>query len=526
MIKLRFVFFIVFVFVILIPIQQYLKLSEQRDLFVEASQIRSQSSEKIIAPRKTIVDRNQNDLAISIQRPTLIFKTDADKEKIINFANDNSKIIFLNAYKRLYFESNIDQKFISEAQEFCGCTIIREDLFRRYYPYGSIAGTVVGFAGADGGLDGVEELFNSSLDAEIKEDFFIRSAKGQKTFGNLESFNLEKEKLTLTLDITLQYKLFEELKKAIVDSKAAGGFALIMDSKNGDILAMASYPSFNPNNSSRVLKRNRLMEDFYEPGSLIKPFTIAGALEMKLIEKDTVIDTNPGYVTLSNIRRSEAGGKNFGEIMPDEIIYHSSQVGTAKVAIKFSDDQLKNNLRRFGFGEFLEMDLSLSNPGTILDAPKLYEIDKASMGYGYSLEVNSLQIARAYSVFANKGLLIEPRISIDDSFQPKKVLDAEIADYVLKALRDTVLIGTASDLSKNSVEIAGKTGTTNKYIQGEGYAQGRYQSSFASIFPYSDPKYIMIVTIDEPDPNKYFGGDVSAPVVSVMAEFLERLKYL
>ena len=526
MIKLRFVFLIVFVFVILVPIQQYLNLSEQRDLFVEASQIRSQSSEKIIAPRKTIVDRNQNDLAISIQRPTLIFKTDADKEKIINFANDNSKIIFLNANKRLYFESNIDQKFISEAREFCGCTIIREDLFRRYYPYGSITGTVVGFAGADGGLDGVEELFNSSLDAEIKEDFFIRSAKGQKTFGNLESFNFEKEKLTLTLDITLQYKLFEELKKAIVDSKAAGGFALIMDSKNGDILAMANYPSFNPNNSSRVLKRNRLIEDFYEPGSLIKPFTIAGALEMKLIEKDTVIDTNPGYVTLSNIRRSEAGGKNFGEIMPDEIIYHSSQVGTAKVAIKFSDDQLKNNLRRFGFGEFLEMDLSLSNPGTILDAPKLYEIDKASMGYGYSLEVNSLQLARAYSVFANKGLLIEPRISFDDSFQPKKILDAEIADYVLKALRDTVLIGTASDLSKNSVEIAGKTGTTNKYIPGEGYAQGRYQSSFASIFPYSDPKYVMIVTIDEPDPNKYFGGDVSAPVVSVMAEFLERLKYL
>ena len=155
-------------------------------------------------------------------------------------------------------------------------------MFRRYYPYGSISGTVVGFAGADGGLDGVEKLFDSALKAEIKEDFFIRSAKGQKTFGNLKSFNLEEEKLALTLDITLQYKLFEELKKAIVDSKAMGGFALIMDSRNGDILAMASYPSFNPNNSSRVLKRNRLMEDFYEPGSLIKPFTIAGALEMKL----------------------------------------------------------------------------------------------------------------------------------------------------------------------------------------------------------------------------------------------------
>ncbi len=526
MFKLRLVFILIFVSTICIPLYQYFNLSKQRDLFVEASQKRSQYSQTIIAPRKTIVDRNQNELAISIKRPTLIFKSEVDKDRILEFSSNKSKDIFLSTNKRLYFESNIDQKFIDEAEIICSCIIIREDLYRRYYPYGSIAATVVGFSGPDGGLDGVEAIYNSSLQGDIKEDFFVRSAKGQKTLGDLETYIQKDEVLQLTIDITLQYKLFEELKNAIVDSKALGGFAVIMDAKNGDVLAMASYPSYNPNNSSRVLKRNRLISDFNEPGSLIKPFTIAGALDYGLIDKNTIIDTNPGYITLSNIQRSEAGGKNFGEIQPDEIIFYSSQVGTAKIAIKFSDDQLKSNLRRFGFGEFLRMDLSLTNPGTILDAQKLYDIDKASMGYGYSVEANSLQIARAYSVFANRGTMVEPRLSLSDEFERVQVLDPEIANYILNSLRDTVLIGTASSLSENIVEITGKTGTTNKFIQGEGYAEGRYQSSFASIFPHKDPQYIMIVTIDEPDPNKYFGGDVSAPVVGKMADFMLRLNYL
>jgi len=290
---------------------------------------------------------------------------------------------------------------------------------------------------------------------------------------------------------------------------------------------MASYPTFNPNDSSRIIEKNRLIDDFYEPGSLIKPFTVAGALQLNLIEKNTELDTNPGCITLSKYNRCEAGGKNFGKIYPHEVISNSSQVGTAMIAIKFSDQLLRDNLSQFGFGEHLNMNWTTSYPGLILDRPKLYEIDKASLGYGYSMAANSLQIARAYSVFANKGYMIEPKIKFDEEILRKKVLDEDIAIFILDALRDVILNGTAKNLQNTSINLAGKTGTSEKYIEGLGRAKdGRYLSSFASIFPYEDPKFIMVVTIDEPDPNNYFGADVAAPVVAKMSEFMKRLKLL
>ena len=260
---------------------------------------------------------------------------------------------------------------------------------------------------------------------------------------------------------------------------------------------------------------------------MVKPFTVAGALHFNLIDKQTELNTNPGCIILSKYKRCEAGGKNFGKIYPEEVIFNSSQVGTAMIAVKFSDQQLRENLRQFGFGEYLNMDWTTSYPGLILDRPKLYEIDRASLGYGYSMAANSLQIARAYSVFANKGYMIEPKIKFDEEVIRKKILDEDIAIFILDALREVVLNGTAKNLKNESVSLAGKTGTAEKYIEGVGRAKdGRYLSSFASIFPYEDPKFIMVVTIDEPDPNNYFGADVAAPVVAKMSQFLKRLKRL
>jgi cell division protein FtsI (penicillin-binding protein 3) len=334
------------------------------------------------------------------------------------------------------------------------------------------------------------------------------------------------EGLSLTLDTNLQFKLFDELKTAISDSKAKGGSAIIMDASSGDVLAMVSYPSFNPNNPQRVIERNRAIEDFYEPGSLIKPITVAGAIRLDLIKKNSIIDTNPGFITLSDIKRSEAGGKNFGNISLSEAISKSSQVGIAKISIKFSSDQIRENLRLFGFGEYLNINWLSNNSGIMIDAAKLYDIDKASLGYGYGLTSNSLQIARAYSAFANEGVMIEPKLYLEDEIIRKRVLTKSNADFILDSLRMTVLDGTASNLKDEEVEIAGKTGTSEKYIEGVGYASEKYISSFASIFPVQTPKYIMIVSIDEPDPNKYFGGDVSAPVVARISKYMKRLNYL
>ena len=187
---------------------------------------------------------------------------------------------------------------------------------------------------------------------------------------------------------------------------------------------------------------------------------------------------------------------------------------------------MRENLGQFGFGKELKMQWINNSTGKIIDNPKLYDIDKASLGYGYSLTSNSLQIARAYSVFANEGVMVEPRILPDIQSKRVRVLSKSNASFILDSLRMTVLDGTASNLKNERVEIAGKTGTSEKYIEGVGYASEKYISSFASIFPYNNPKFIMIVSIDEPDPNKYFGGDVSAPVVGKLSKFMMRLKYL
>ena len=527
MTKLR-LLFIIFFILLLIPGIRYFQLNQERDRYITASEARILASKVNIQPRKKILDRNGIELATDVLRPTLLFKNENDKQKALKILLEDSQDIFLNTKRRLYLENRVPKKILTRVQQACSCSPIREDTFKRYYPYGSIFGPVIGFSGTDGGLEGVEKVMEDSLVIDSSKSTFIRSNKGEKLYGNLDFYsNLENsDGLSLTLDTNLQFKLFEELKTAISDSKALGGSALIMDSVSGEILAMVSYPSFNPNNSQRVIERNRVIEDFFEPGSLIKPITVAGALKLNLIKKDSVIDTNPGFINLSGFKRSEAGGKNFGKILPSEIISKSSQVGIAKISIKFSSEQMRNNLRLFGFGEYLNINWLNNNNGRMIDAPRLYDIDKASLGYGYSLTSNSLQLARAYSAFANEGVMIEPKLFINDETIRKRVLTKSNASFILDSLRMTILEGTASNLKNEEVEIAGKTGTSEKYIEGVGYASEKYISSFASIFPAQKPKFIMIVSIDEPDPNKYFGGDVSAPVVARMTRFMKRLKYL
>ncbi len=525
--KLRFLFFI-FLILLLIPGYRYYQLNQERGLFLEAAEIRNIASEINQQPRKKILDRNGIELATDILRPTLLFKNEQNKNIAKDILDKRSQEIFLNTKRRIYLENNISKSVLSDIQKACSCVPIREETFKRYYPFGSIFSPVIGFSGTDGGLEGVEKVMDEDLVIDIRKSTFNQSGRGEKLYGQLEDFlNLgNDESLYLTLDANLQFKLFNELKEAISTSKAKGGSALIMNAKSGEILAMVSYPTFNPNSPNRVIERNKVVDDFFEPGSLIKPITVAGALKLGLVRKDSIIDTNPGFITLSGYKRSEAGGKNFGRISPSETISKSSQVGIAQIAIKFSSSEMRDNLGQFGFGKKLKMQWVNNYSGKIIDNPRLYDIDKASLGYGYSLTSNSLQIARAYSVFANEGVMIEPRILSDIKSERVRVISKSTASFILDSLRMTVLDGTASNLKDEKIEIAGKTGTSEKYIEGVGYASEKYISSFASIFPYKNPKFIMIVSIDEPDPNKYFGGDVSAPVVGRLSKFMMRLKYL
>ncbi|MFL2695720.1 MAG: peptidoglycan D,D-transpeptidase FtsI family protein [Gammaproteobacteria bacterium] len=527
MIKIRLIFVLIFVLFIL-PLIKYFQLKGQEERILKEGISRVYTEKEFTTPRRKILDRNSIELATDIRRDTFIFSSNAEKEKVIEFSNKRSIGIFLNANKRIWFQNPISSSFYNDSKEYCGCKIIREEKYRRYYPFGSVASTLLGFAGTEGGLEGVERVFNSRLLTKSEKRKFIKDARQRIVMGDINDFiDNEENSLTLTLDINLQYKLQEELEKAVAMSESNAGAAILLDSSNGDILAVANFPTYNPNDPERKITKNIAFNQFYEPGSLMKPVTIAGAIKYGHVDFQTSINTNPGRLLIPGKVITEAGGKNHGEISLTEVITLSSQVGTTKIGLQFDDRQIYENLENFGFGKNLNNNFT-NGSGKILIREKYQPTEKAAISYGYSVEVNTVQLARAYTVFANEGVMVEPKILLDEPAIKKQVITQENAKFILDALRTVVTQGTARRMKNIDVEIVGKTGTTEKYFpgKGKGYTDGKYVSSFAAIFPYENPKYVLAITFDEPDPNNYYGGTISAPLVRSFVSYLKRTNYL
>ncbi len=527
MIKIRLIFVLIFILFIL-PFVKYFQLKGQEERILKEGISRVYTEKEFTTPRRKILDRNSIELATDIRRDTFIFSSNAEKEKILEFSKKNSIEIFLNANKRIWFQNPISSNFYNDSKEYCGCKIIREEKYRRYYPFGSVASTLLGFAGTEGGLEGVERVFNSRLLTKSEKRKLIKDARQRIVMGDINDFiDNEENSLTLTLDINLQYKLQEELEKAVAMSESNAGAAILLDSSNGDILAVANFPTYNPNDPEREITKNIAFNQFYEPGSLMKPVTIAGAIKYGYVNFETSIDTNPGRLVIPGKVITEAGGKNHGEISLTEIITLSSQVGTTKVGLQFDDRQILENLENFGFGKNFNNNFT-DGSGKILIREKYQPTEKAAISYGYSVEVNTVQLARAYTVFANRGAMVEPKILLEEPVTKKQVITPENAKFILDALRTVVTQGTARRMKNIDVEIVGKTGTTEKYIpgKGKGYTDGKYVSSFAAIFPYENPKYVLAITFDEPDPNNYYGGTISAPLVKSFVSYLKRTNYL
>ena len=527
MIKIRLIFVLIFILFIL-PFVKYFQLKGQEERILKEGISRVYTEKEFTTPRRKILDRNSIELATDIRRDTFIFSSNAAKEKILEFSKKNSIEIFLNANKRIWFQNPLSSSFYNDSKEYCGCKIIREEKYRRYYPFGSVASTLLGFAGTEGGLEGVERVFNSRLLTKSEKRKLIKDARQRIVMGDINDFiDNEENSLTLTLDINLQYKLQEELEKAVAMSESNAGAAILLDSSNGDILAVANFPTYNPNDPEREITKNIAFNQFYEPGSLMKPVTIAGAIKYGYVNFETSIDTNPGRLVIPGKVITEAGGKNHGEISLTEVITLSSQVGTTKVGLQFDDRQILENLENFGFGKNFNNNFT-DGSGKILIREKYQPTEKAAISYGYSVEVNTVQLARAYTVFANRGVMVEPKILLEEPITKKQVITPENAKFILDALRTVVTQGTARRMKNIDVEIVGKTGTTEKYIpgKGKGYTDGKYVSSFAAIFPYENPKYVLAITFDEPDPNNYYGGTISAPLVKSFISYLKRTNYL
>jgi cell division protein FtsI (penicillin-binding protein 3) len=391
--------------------------------------------------------------------------------------------------------------------------------YQRYYPAGAVAAHLVGITDVDDrGIEGMELAYEDWLRGVPGRKQVIKDLYGDvvRDVGELAPARSGQE-LTLSIDLRLQYLAQRELQRAVTASQAKAGTVVTMDSRTGEVLALVNYPTYNPNGRAGIQPgqtRNRGLTDLFEPGSTMKPLTVVAALESGRYTPDTVVNTSPGRVTVGN--KVLLDPVDHGEISVATVVAKSSQVGIVKIALDLDEQAVWNVFSRFGLGEPPGTGFPGESAGVLPYRDEWRDIERATLAYGYGLAVTPLQLARAYGVFASGGKLLSPsllKLSPADVVS-RQVISPAIARQVLAVLEGvTAASGTATNARVPGYSVAGKTGTAHKVSAG-GYADDRYLAFFAGIAPASDPRLVTIVLIDEPGGNRYYGGEVAAPVFS------------
>ena len=400
-------------------------------------------------------------------------------------------------------------------------------VYKRFYPENGPVAHVVGFTGSDGvGQEGIEMLMNKNLAGE-KGRIINRIDKNRRVVGEVQQIKLPKDgkDIRLTIDLRLQNEAYNALRKAVEKHEAISGSVVLLDAKTGEVLAMTNYPSFNPNGYNKVgdFIKNRAVTDVFEPGSTMKPISLAAALERKVVTIDTLIDTGKGPYKYEgkNIRDTHPHGK----IAVKEVIKVSSNIGSAKISEKVSSNNLAAMYRKFGYGIKTGINFPGEVSGSVRKHTKWKKIDHSRASYGYGMNSTLIQTAQAYTVFANEGKL-KPisLIKGDDPKISKRVLSPKTTKDMLLMLESVTDDdgGTAPKAKVYGYRVAGKTGTTKKYINGE-YVKNKYIGTFVGLGPVSNPRFVMAIMIDEPLAEKgYSGGRLAGPVFSrVMSKAFE-----
>ena len=397
--------------------------------------------------------------------------------------------------------------------------------YRRYYPAGEVSGHLLGFSDIDDkGREGIEASYDEWLREKTGAKRVLKDRLGN-VIRDVESIRPARpgRDLTLSIDRRIQYLAYRELKKATQKHDAESGSAVVLDARTGEILAMVNQPSFNPNNFANRkgrLYRNRAVTDVFEPGSTIKPFTIAAALSSHRYNAQSPVDTSPGFLKIGKYTVRDP--RNYGVIDVTRIIQKSSNVGATKLALDIDPRGMWDVLTGAGFGEISGANFSGEAAGLLVDYHHWKDIERATLAYGYGLSVTALQLARAYTIFANDGRLSPVKLlkheATDELPDMPRVIDARVARSV-RVMMETVIDedGTGSEAGIPGYRVAGKTGTALKSEVG-GYSDDRYIAVFAGMAPASRPRLVMVVMIDEPGGKEFYGGKVAAPVFSrVMA---------
>lgn len=412
------------------------------------------------------------------------------------------------------------------ALELPGVNLQRE--YHRYYPAGEVVAHVLGFSNVDDrGQEGLELAYDHWLKGVPGSQRVLKDRLG-RVVRHVEQIRkpVPGRDLILSLDRRLQYLAYRELKKAVMQHKARSGSAVILDVQSGEVLAMVNQPSYNPNNRDQFKvsqMRNRAVTDLLEPGSTVKPFTIVAALESGRFRASSLVDTTPGRIRFGKAVISDS--RNYGQISLAKVIQKSSNVGASKIALALPDETLWKVHARLGFGNATDSGFPGEAGGLLSHARHWRDIEKATLAYGYGLSVTPLQLTRAYSVLATNGVLKPVSfLRTDGVIEGERIFAASTARQVSRMLEAVVLEGgTGTRAQIAGYKVAGKTGTVKKAVAG-GYSEDRYIAVFAGIAPASQPRLAMVVTINEPRGDTYYGGEVAAPVFSkVMAGALRMM---
>ncbi|MFW1677562.1 peptidoglycan D,D-transpeptidase FtsI family protein [Pontibacter sp. JAM-7] len=438
---------------------------------------------------------------LQMSRPVLLRKLSENRER-----------------RFIYLKRQVTPELASQvlALAIPGVHIDRE--YKRFYPAGEVTTHLVGFTDLDGkGQEGLELSFEDWLHAEPGKQMVMKDRLG-RTIKHIRELSPAQNgsDMQLTIDLRLQYLAYRELKAAVQTHKADGGSLVMLDAATGEILAMVNQPSYNPNDPAQripSLLRNRALTDVFEPGSTMKPLTVAAALMSGKYRPETVVHTAPGYIRVKgNTIRDH---RNYGDLDLTGIITKSSNVGVTKLALSMDPGAVVNLMRNVGLGQATTLGYPGESSGVLPYLADKQVVERATMSYGYGLSVTPLQLAQSYLALANDGVMTPPSlIRQSEANTGVRVMPTDVARNV-RAMMETVISasGTGRRAAVPGYRVAGKTGTVHKVGSG-GYIDDQYISVFAGIAPASNPRLVTVVMVDNPKGQEYYGGEVAAPVFS------------
>ena len=482
---------------------------------------------EVSAHRGKISDRNGEPMAVSTPVESVWASppdVEADRRQVKRLAQilvmDSGELknrMFDTSRDFVYLKRQLppDQVAKVVAMNLPGVSLLRE--YRRYYPTGEEAAQTLGFTGQDdNGQEGMELALQGLLGGKPGSQRVIKDNRASivEDAGSLHPSKPGSD-IVLSLDSNLQHIAYRELESAVKQHRAKAGAVVVLDSRTGEVLALANYPGYNPNNrdnTSSKAMRNRAIADLFEPGSTLKPFTVATAIETGKVKPNTVINTEHGVYTLGNRKIHDSHPES--RLTVSQVIQQSSNIGAAKIALSLKSETMWQGLTDCGFGAQTGSNFPGEAPGKLRDPKTWRPIEQATMAYGHGISVNLLQLARAYTIFANDGEL-KPisLLKLDAPVIGKRVFSERTSRELRDMLEMVVLPGGTAPLAQIAgYRVAGKTGTAHKLVDGR-YVD-HYVSSFVGFAPASNPRLVVAVMIDDPSGADYYGGEVAAPVFS------------